>query len=89
MSVSLPYFPLSPFPNDNNDSDNILVSIITGRKGHSSLLLSSGTILLMGGETGNGNLVNDVWQSLNGGKTWAIVTASAGWAGKWTIFYYH
>ena len=43
----------------------------------------------MGGETTGSNRVNDVWQSSNGGATWTIVTASAGWAGKRTPLYHH
>ena len=66
-----------------------MVSIIIARNGHSSLLLSSGTILVMGGSTGIGSYVNDVWQSSDGGATWTTVTASAGWAGKRTTFYHH
>ena len=42
----------------------------------------------MGGNTGTSE-VNDVWQSSDGGATWTIVTASAGWAGKRTPFYHH
>ena len=56
--------------------------------GHSSLLLSSGTILVMGGYTGS-YVMNDVWQSSDGGATWTRVTASAGWAGKRTPLYHH
>jgi hypothetical protein len=65
-----------------------LVSLITGRWSHSSLLLSSGTILVMGGGT-NSFCMNDVWQSLNRGATWTIVTANAGWAGKRTSLYHY
>ncbi len=36
----------------------------------------------MGGGVSSGSNMNDVWQSSDGGATWTIVTATAGWSGK-------
>jgi len=42
---------------------------------------SKGTIYVMGGRSGS-TYLNDVWQSKDGGVTWAEVTADAPWAGR-------
>lgn len=50
-----------------------------GRASHSSVVMPDGTIVLMGGSTCDVGLMNDVWQSRDGGLTWNMVNASAGW----------
>ncbi len=65
----------------------MVVYIVIGRMGHSSLLLSSGTILVMGGISSS--RFNDVWKSSDGASTWTTVTASAGWESKMTKLYLH
>ena len=46
---------------------------------HSSVVTPDGTIVLMGGSSCGAGLLNDVWQSKDGGLTWNLVNASAGW----------
>jgi hypothetical protein len=84
--VFVPILFSSPAFHYDNFSGNIVVSIIIGREMHRVLLLSNGNILVIGGQAVG--YVNDVWQSSNGGATWNRVTASAGWAGKTTIFFF-
>jgi len=54
------------------------------RFNHESLLLSDGSIIIMGGNRFNsdGELVflNDVWQSYDQGRSWQRATHSAGWS---------
>ncbi len=50
-----------------------------GRAGHSNVVMPDGTIILIGGSVCGVGLVNDVWQSRDGGLTWNLVNASAGW----------
>ena len=47
------------------------------RHGHSSVALSDGSIVLMGGYDGS-NSYNDVWLSTNNGATWMLQTGSPG-----------
>ncbi len=53
---------------------------IVGRRGHTSVVLSDGSVLVMGGD-GLG-VKNDVWKSVDGGASWIMVTSSAGWTGN-------
>ena len=53
----------------------------TARSSHSSVALSDGSIVVMGGEDGGGDR-NDVWRSTDNGITWVRQTASAGWFGR-------
>ncbi len=52
------------------------------RRGHTSLVLSGGSVLVMGGENDIPGYTNDVWETLDGGASWILVTSSAGWEGK-------
>lgn len=56
-----------------------------GRYGQSSVVLSDGSILLMGGLAGyeNVTMFNDTWQSADYGKTWTLVNASPGWSARY------
>ncbi len=49
----------------------------SARSGHSSVAMSDGSIVLMGG-----NNKNDVWRSTDYGATWTQLTASAEWPGR-------
>jgi len=51
------------------------------RKGHGSVALPDGSIVVIGGHSGSGYL-NNVWRSTNDGVTWTQMTASAGWSGR-------
>ncbi|WP_317065036.1 PKD domain-containing protein [Methanoculleus caldifontis] len=53
----------------------------TERNGHTSVALSDGSIILMGGSNGSASL-NDVWRSTDNGVTWTCMNASAGWTGR-------
>ena len=52
------------------------------------MILSDGSILLMGG-VGGGIYRNDVWRSGDGGKTWLTVTSNAAWSGERTLLSCH
>ena len=54
----------------------------SGRVYHSSVAMPDGSIVLMGGEDNNNNLMNDVWRSTDNGATWTQMTASAGWSAR-------
>jgi PKD repeat protein len=54
----------------------------SARFGHTSVAMSDGSIVLMGGYVGGGNYKNDVWRSTDNGTTWAQVNASAGWSAR-------
>ena len=46
------------------------------------MVLSDGSVLVMGGSDNGGGYKNDVWKTVNGGASWILVTSSAGWTGK-------
>ncbi len=50
------------------------------RQYFSSIVLSDGSILVMGGQEPYGGAKNDVWRSNDKGATWSLVTAAAAWA---------
>ena len=52
-----------------------------GRSYHSSVILSDGTILVMGGNTAGGTS-NEIWKSINAGVTWTLATDQAWSQGK-------
>jgi len=52
-----------------------------GRLGHSSVVLSDGSILVVGG-AGEGVERFDVWRSVDSGLTWTRQTANTGWTGR-------
>ena len=52
------------------------------RDDFSSVVMSDGSIVLMGGEDSNENALNDVWRSIDNGATWTEQTASAGWTAR-------
>jgi hypothetical protein len=52
-----------------------------GRSSHASVVLSDGSIVLMGGYNGEDRL-NDVWRSTNQGASWTQMTAAAEWSGR-------
>jgi PKD repeat protein len=54
----------------------------SGRLEHTSVVLSDGTIVLMGGEDYYG-FKNDVWQSTDNGVTWTEVNANAEWPARY------
>ncbi len=56
--------------------------VIVARAGHASVVLSDGSVLVMGGYVVGGSVKNDVWKTANGGASWILVTSSAGWSGK-------
>lgn len=51
------------------------------RDGHTSVVLSDGSIVLMGGHDGD-NRLNDVWRSTDQGATWEQMTAAAEWSAR-------
>jgi hypothetical protein len=52
-----------------------------GRRGHSSVVLPDGSIVLMGGHDQNIIFKNDTWQSTDNGTTWTQL-ADAGWPAR-------
>jgi PKD repeat protein len=60
-------------PNDGN--------YWTARHGQTSVALSDGSIVLMGGNSGV-TYYNDVWRSTDNGATWNQQTATAGWQAR-------
>ena len=63
-------------------SVSVSFHVIVARSGHTSVVLSDGPVLVMGGSDGSGGSKNDVWKTVNGGASWILVTSSAGWTGK-------
>jgi PKD repeat protein len=55
----------------------------TARRDFSGVVLSDGSILVMGGQDDTG-YCNDVWRSINNGATWVQQTASAEWTPRMT-----
>jgi PKD repeat protein len=51
------------------------------RNAHSSIVLSDGSIILMGGQNIS-RFLNDVWRSADNGATWTQVTSHAGWSAR-------
>ena len=50
---------------------------------HTSVVLSDGSVLVMGGiDSHYDQSKNDVWKTVDGGASWILVTSSAGWTGK-------
>jgi len=54
----------------------------SARSGHTSVALSDGSIILMGGSDHYAEAGNDVWQSTDNGTTWTQMTESAGWSAR-------
>ena len=55
----------------------------SARKGHSSVALPDGSIVLMGGVSNNyPYYLNDVWRSTDKGATWTKWPSNAGWSGR-------
>jgi hypothetical protein len=52
------------------------------RNGQSSVALSDGSIVLMGGQSGS-TLMNDVWRSMDNGTSWKQMTSGASWSPRW------
>jgi len=48
------------------------------RFGQSCVVMPDGSIIVTGGENGHSNL-NDVWRSIDYGRTWTQITTNAGW----------
>ena len=59
----------------------LVFHVIVARYAHTSVVLSDGSVLVMGGAD-NSSRKNDVWKTVNGGASWILVTSSAGWTGK-------
>lgn len=72
----------------SNNEGNTWTKINTGtmwteREGHSTVVLSNNTIILMGGYSNINRIntfFNDVWQSTNGGINWTKVVENAQWS---------
>ena len=56
--------------------------VIVARYGQSNVVLSDGSVLVMGGADVYFSTRNDVWKTVDGGASWILVTSSAGWTGK-------
>lgn len=55
-----------------------------GRTAHSSVALANGSIILMGGDSGDLPYKNDTWKSVDNGATWTLVNVSSGWQGRYS-----
>ena len=53
----------------------------SARQSHTSVVLSDGSIVLMGGYDGSTRM-NDVWRSTDQGATWTQITAVAEWSAR-------
>jgi PKD repeat protein len=51
---------------------------------HTSVALPDGSIVVMGGEDDNWNLLSDTWRSTDGGATWTNQTATSGADAGWS-----
>jgi PKD repeat protein/N-acetylneuraminic acid mutarotase len=54
----------------------------SARGDHTSVALSDGSIVLMGGNSVAG-YKNDVWRSTDYGTTWSLLNTSPGWQARW------
>jgi len=54
----------------------------SARAGPTSVVMTDGSIVLLGGTTPNG-YKNDVWRSTDNGATWTQMTESAGWLARY------
>ena len=53
----------------------------SARRGHTSVAMPDGSIVLMGGFSGGGYVsYNDTWRSTDNGGTWMLMNASSGWS---------
>jgi hypothetical protein len=59
---------------------NPLISF-AARHGHCSVVLSTGTVLVMGGRD-DFSCRNDVWKTADSGADWSVVKANADWGGN-------
>jgi hypothetical protein len=59
----------------------ISLLLTVARYDHTTVVLSDGSVLVMGGHNGSSQK-NDVWKTVNGGASWIMATSSAGWTGK-------
>ena len=50
------------------------------------MVLSDGSVLVMGGRDVNWAYKNDVWKTVDGGASWILVTSSAEWTGKKILY---
>jgi hypothetical protein len=55
--------------------------IIVARSSHTSVVLSDGSVLVMGGLDATNVYKNDVWKSVDRGASWTVATLAAGWTG--------
>ncbi len=77
------------FPNDvwiSKDSGRTWTRQIasapwSGRSDFTSVVISDGSLVLMGGA--NPNTLSDVWISMDSGRTWTRQTAAAAWGGRY------
>ena len=53
----------------------------SARHGHRSVVLSTGTVLVMGGRD-DSSYRNDVWKTVDSGATWSVVKSNADWGGN-------
>lgn len=50
------------------------------RYGHSTVTLSDGTLILLGGTDSSYSYFNDTWRSTDKGSTWSKINTSSGWS---------
>jgi len=56
----------------------------TARSDHAAVAMPDGSIVIMGGDRGGFNYLNDTWRSTDNGATWTNQTAVSGVAPGWT-----